>query len=207
MSSLALPAARRSALALYAVVLAVALFELFALWQAIHPHVSDLYRGFFLDRTTTCLNQPSTGDYAFGTELNFGSAKEAQVKPIRVCGWEGPVGDGLHAVGESSRLHLALPTATAGHDLSLSLTMVAVEFAAPKGQRVEVVANDVSLGTVQVAATIPQRFDFSVPAALLAGASALDVELKYPDAILVSPQDSNLRKRSIKLVALRLAAP
>jgi hypothetical protein len=187
---------------LYGAVVLVGLFECAVLWQAVHPNVSALYRAYYIDLTTTCLNQPNSGSYVFGTEQSFRSGNEKAIEALRVCGWEGPAGDGLHAVGESSRLHFALPPRTG--DLRLMLQLVAVNFSAPAGQLVEVVANGISLGLVHVVPGTPQDFSFAVPATLLTEARELDLELKYPHAILVSPQDPNTRKRSIKLTAVRV---
>src|SRR5215475_10116069 len=101
---------RSTGIWLYAAAAAVALFELGVAWLSLHPNVNADYRAYYLDQTTTCLNEPATGDYVFGTEVMFRSGYEKLVQPVRVCGWEGPVGDGLHAVGESSRLRFALPS-------------------------------------------------------------------------------------------------
>ena len=192
---LANPATRT---ALYGAAVLLAGFELFTAWQAIHPHVPDTYRAYFIDQTTTCLDQPVTGDYAFGTLVSFRSGGEKQMKPLRVCGFEGPVGNGLHAVGESSRLRFKLPADARG--LSLMLEMSAVDFA-KSGQRVNVVANGQSLGIADVQTGPEQRFSFAVPDTALVANHLLEVELKYPEAVRVDPQDSNTRKRSIKLTA------
>jgi hypothetical protein len=177
----------------------IAAFEIFVGWQALHPDVPANYRAYYLEQTTTCLDQPVSGDYAFGTEISFRSGSEKLVKPLKVCGWEGPVGDGLHAVGESSRLRFALPPSA--YRLRLMLEMVAVDKAASAGQPVTVVANGTMLGTVRVLTGVPQRFSFAIPDAALGSGRALDVELRYPQAIRANPQDSDTRKRSIKLSA------
>lgn len=187
---------------LYSAVLVIGACELAVLWQTLHPNVSAVYRDYYLERSTTCLDHAVPGTYTFGTSVSFRSGGEAQSKPVRVCGWEGPAGDGLHAVGESSRLHFALPQLTGG--LRLTLELVAVDLAGSAGQRVEPVANGASLGIVQVATGTPQSFGLTIPADAVANRDALDLELRYPDAILVSPQDSDLRKRSIKLTAARI---
>lgn len=194
-TTLANPASRT---ALYGVAALLAAFELFTAWQAIHPHVAASYRAYFIDQTTTCLDQPVSGDYAFGTLVSFRSGGEKQSKPVRVCGFEGPVGNGLHAVGESSRLRFRLPTDATG--LTLMLELSAVDFA-KAAQPVNVVVNGQSLGTVAVQPGPEQRFSFAVPDAALKPDHLLEVEMKYPQAIRISPQDSNTRKRSIKLTA------
>lgn len=200
MSRVAAPL-RRPAPLLYSAVLLIGAFELAVIWQALHPMVPDIYRGYYIDRTTTCLNQPQSGAYAFGRELSFRAGNEALIRPLLVCGWEGPAGDGLHAIGESSRLHF-VPPEGAG-DLELALELVAVDLAGAAGQAVEPLVNGASLGIVHVATGTPQRFAFTIPADAVTG-QVLDLELRYPEAILVSPRDSDLRKRSIKLSALRL---
>ena len=197
MSSVALtnPAGRT---ALYGAAVLLAGFELFTAWQAIHPHVAPSYRAYFIDQTTTCLEQPVPGDYAFGTLISFRSGGEAQSRPVRVCGFEGPVGNGLHAVGESSRLRFKLPADAKG--LTLMLELSAVDFS-KTAQPVNVLVNGQNLGTVQVQTGPEQRFSFAVPDSALTPDHLLEVEMKYPEAIRVDPQDSNTRKRSIKLTA------
>lgn len=185
--------------ALYGAAVLLAGFELFTAWQAIHPHVPDTYRAYFIDQSTTCLDQPVTGDYDFGTLVSFRSGGEKQMKPLRVCGFEGPVGNGLHAVGESSRLRFKLPPDARG--LSLMLEMAAVDFAKSGDQPVNVVVNGQSVGTAEVHTGTEQRFSFAIPDAALTPDHLLEVEMKYPQAIRVDPQDSNTRKRSIKLTA------
>lgn len=185
--------------ALYGAAALVAAFELYAAWLGLHPSVTDSYRAYFIDQTTTCLDQPSAGAYQFGRLVSFRSGDEKASKPLRVCGWEGPVGDGLHAVGESSRLRFALPADASG--LTLMLEMVAVDFAPNGIQQVSVVVNGRTLDTLIVRKGTPQRFTLAVPDTALGTDHQLDVELRYPLAIRVDPQDSNTRKRSIKLTA------
>ena len=109
----------------YALIAVLALFEVTVLWWALHPQVSEDYRAYYIDHTTTCLNQPVSGTYQLGTPIDFTSAGREAAKPLKVCGWEGPVGDGTHAIGESSRLRFAFTApATA---LTLTLQAVAIK--------------------------------------------------------------------------------
>ncbi|PXA98852.1 hypothetical protein DMC47_06575, partial [Nostoc sp. 3335mG] len=110
------------ALGLYALAALLALFELAVLWQALHPDVSDEYRAYYIDQTTTCLPQPVTGEYTLGTVLNFRSGGD-NTRELRPCGWDGPAGDGMHSIGETSRLRFAVPSRQALR-LSLELTGV-----------------------------------------------------------------------------------
>jgi hypothetical protein len=187
---------------LYGVAGLVALFELGVTWVALHPHVPADYRAYYLDRTTTCLNEPVAGTYSAGTEIPFRSGYEHAIAPLRVCGWEGPAGDGLHAVGESARLRFRLDGFV--RNRTLTLEMVAVDFAGPRGQPVAVTANGRKVGTVRVLPGTPQRFTLPLPDTVPAADATVDVELGFPEAILVDPTDSNTRKRSIKLSAARV---
>ena len=198
MSSLTLP--RLPAPALYGLAVAIGLFELGVLWQSLHPDVPADYRAYYIDATTTCLNQPVSGAYAQGTLIPFRSGYEKLIAPLRVCGWEGPAGDGLHAVGESARLRLAL--LGSAHNVRLRLDMVAVDFAGAAGQPVEVTVNGTRVGRAEVKTGTPQQFEFAVPDTALGPRKILDIDLAFPHAIRVDPQDSDTRKRSIKLVAV-----
>lgn len=200
MSSLALP--RPNGTVLYAVAGLVALFELGVSWFALHPQVPADYRAYYLDQSTTCLNEPVSGAYAFGTRVSFRDDGAKLVKPLKVCGWEGPVGDGLHAVGESARLRFALLDA---HDVKLMLEMVAVDMAGAAGQEVDVLANGTRIGSARVLTGEPQSFGFDIPDTVFASTHVLDLELAFPQAIRVSPQDSATRKRSIKLTAAEVS--
>ena len=67
---------------LYGFAAALALAQLVVLWLALHPVVAPDYAAYFLDRTTTCLNQQLVpGTYVLGetvsfTSKNYGPGKE-----------------------------------------------------------------------------------------------------------------------------------
>lgn len=206
MSELA-PAYRRPAkLIAYGVVALAIAFELVVVWFMLHPQVPPDFRAYYIDRTTTCLNQPVSGDYALGMTVSFRSDGLELAKPLRVCGWEGPAGDGTHAVGTSSRLRFAVPATEQG-PLFLSLKLVAVERDGHPSQRIVIEANGMELGTATALAGVPLEVDLEIPAEVIAtGAGALDVTLHFPDAISMSPSDSDTRWRSIKLLSARLGA-
>ncbi len=197
---------RPTRLLAYAVVGLAIAFELTVVWVMLHPQVSPDYRAYYIDRTTTCLNQPVTGAYELGTTVSFLGDGLELAKPLRVCGWEGPAGDGTHAVGTSSRLRFAVPTTETG-PLFLSLELIAVEREGHPSQTIAVEANGIELGTLSALAGVPLDVDLEVPAeALASGAGTLEVTLKFPDAITMSPSDSDTRRRSIKLLSARLGA-
>jgi hypothetical protein len=188
---------------LYGLAAALALAELIVLWLALNPAAAPDYAAYYITRTTTCLNQPVSGAYELGETVSFTSAGYGPAKDLRVCGWEGPAGDGTHAVGTSSRLRFALPSRPGR--LVLTLEMTALEHDGHPRQRIAVAANGIPLGEAVLAGGKTKTFDFAVPAAALAADSQkLDVVLSYPDAIRMAPTDADTRLRSIKLRSARL---
>ena len=203
MSELSVMRFSRNVLMYGAVVLAM-VFELAVLWLALHPDVPPDYRAYYLDQSTTCLNQPVSGDYALGTTVSFRSDGRERAMPLRVCGWEGPAGDGTHAVGRRSRLRFALPQEQVGI-LHLRLDLVAVTHDGNPAQRVEISANGQQITTAQAMAGVPMTIDMQVPPEIIySNPGSLEVALDFPDAIRMAPGDSDTRMRSIKLLSARL---
>lgn len=185
----------------YALAAILALFELAVLWQALHPNVSADYRAYYIDRTTTCLPQPVTGEYVLGTELNFRSEGD-ETRELRPCGWTGPAGDGTHSVGETSRLRFAVD---AQGPLTLVLELTGVALPGPAQQRVLISANGQEIGEIAVTPDKTERFVISIPASALDDDGFVDLKFDYPDAISPGKRVSNTYWRSIKLTAASLS--
>jgi hypothetical protein len=190
----------------YGLAAALALAELVVLWLALHPAAAPDYTAYYITHTVTCLNQPFPGTYALGETLSFRSEGYGPAKDVRVCGWEGPAGDGTHAVGTTSRLRFALPPHVGR--LVLTLAMTAVEHDGHPRQRIDITGNGVALGEIVLAGGETESVDLAVPAeAVEAAPNVLDVILSYPDAIRMAPGDADTRLRSIKLLSARLGPP
>lgn len=185
----------------YALAAILALFELAVLWQALHPNVSADYRAYYIDRTTTCLPQPVTGEYVLGTELNFRSEGD-ETRELRPCGWSGPAGDGTHSVGETSRLRFAVD---AKGPLTLMLELTGVTLPGPAQQRVLISANGHDIGDIAVTPDKTERFTISIPASALDDDGFVDLKFDYPDAISPGKRVSNTYWRSVKLTAASLS--
>ncbi|MGV3490824.1 MAG: hypothetical protein ACO1OG_05810 [Devosia sp.] len=188
---------------LYVLAAAVALFELVVFWLMLHPEVPPEYRAYYIDKTTTCLNHPVTGEYTLGTMIDFTGPVGASTRQNRVCGWEGPVGDGLHAVGTSSRLRFVFTEPAEA--LTLDLSLVALDREEQPTQRVVVLVNGTEIDTVTVSPGTPQAFSFVLPADLVAAANGrIDLELGLPDAVTMGNTDPDNRRRSIKVTSVAL---
>ncbi|MEO8686243.1 MAG: hypothetical protein ABI414_15555 [Devosia sp.] len=188
-------------IATYGLVAVLALAELAIVWQAIHPHVPEEYRAYYIDQTTTCMRQQRSGAYVMGTTVNFRSGGD-DTKELRPCGWEGPAGDGVHLLGETARLRFAVTDGAPALKLTLQLTAVDIDEA--PSQRVVISANDTPIGTVTIHRGETQSFAMDIPPGLTASTGLLDVVLDVPDAVRTRPGDSNTRKRSIKLTEATL---
>lgn len=184
----------------YLLVGLVALFELVVLWLMLHPNVTPDYRAYYIDKTTTCLNQPVAGTYTLGTVIPFTPEGRDAAKLIRVCGWERPTGDGTHTVGTSARLRFTYAEpATA---LTLKLSMVPVQKDGQlTTQRVEIVANGTLVETVTLDTPTPREVSLPLPAP---ADGKLELELRFPDAVQMGPTDPDNRLRSIKLLSAAL---
>lgn len=182
----------------------LAAVELAVLWAALHPDVGADYRAYYIDKTTTCLNQPVAGDYVIGTELSFRSqGYNAISKGVRVCGWDGPAGDGLHSVGNTSRLRFAFGDGAAPDRLHIAMTAITHE--GDPRQRVDVIGNGVSLGRLTLNGGETRSFDMVLPPSVFAQSPGrLELTLAYPDAVRMGPTQSDTQKRAIKLLSVRL---
>jgi hypothetical protein len=188
-------------IATYGLVVVLALTELLIAWWAIHPNVPEEYRAYYIDQTTTCMRQSVTGAYRMGTTINFRSGGD-DTRELRPCGWEGPTGDGMHALGETARLRFATGTITT--PMLLTLQMTAVDIDGMSDQRVAVSANGVPVGTTTIPRAQSATVPFTIPAGLTAQSGLLDIVLDFPDAVRARAGDSNTRKRSIKLTEATL---
>ncbi len=197
MSSTALfsrPAVRWGAYALAGLLFAA---EAAVVWLMLNPDVPEDFRAYYIDRSTTCLNQPVPGTYAYGTVVDFTSDGREQAMPLRVCGWEGPAGDGTHAVGTSSRLRFRGDPQPGSHDLVLDLAAVTRD-GEPQPQRVDVVVDGDLVTTLAVTKPEPQSFRLPMPDTAIADGT-VELILAFPDAVRMGPTDPDTRYRSVKL--------
>ncbi len=188
------PAIRWGAYALAALLFA---FEASVVWLMFNPDVPEDFRAYYIERTTTCLNQPVPGTYRFGTVVDFTSDGREEAMPLRVCGWEGPAGDGTHAVGTSSRLRFRGEPQQGPHQLVLDLAAITRD-GEPQPQRVDVTVDGDTIATLAVTAPEPQSFTLPLPEDALAD-SAVELILAFPDAVRMGPTDPVTRYRSVKL--------
>jgi hypothetical protein len=183
--------------ALYALVGIIGLVELVIFWHALNPRVPDTYRAYYIDRSATCLPQPVAGTYEIGTVIEL-TTNTPPSRELRPCGWQGPAGDGLHAVGTSAQLYLA-PAGLAGAELALNFTATAVDLPETGEQRIVVHANDVPVGALRLERAQTGHYSFRIPAEAVTGRDSLRIVFDFPDAVRPAPRSTDGQRRSIKL--------
>lgn len=177
---------------------------LVTMWLMVHPQVSADYRAYYIDQTTTCMNQPVSGAYQFGTLVSFLPDGRDLQKTIRVCGWEGPVGDGMHAVGTSARLRFNPMERPAS--MALMLSMIAIRRDGVPAQTVSVSLDGEKLADLDVRSGAPSTFKLPIPAGVAVKPGPIEVLLDFPTAQQMGPTDPRTRWRSIKLQSAGLVA-
>ena len=185
--------------AAYAGAAVLALGELAVFALALTPKVDAAYRAYYLDRTTTCLDGKVSGEYAIGATVSFRPDGAEAMRKIRVCGLDGPVADGTHSVGTSSRLRVV---ATSAAPLTLRLTFDRAGAAAGTTQRVRVVADGATVGEIAADGDAPVTAAFALPPVLADGRA--EITLEYPDAVAPTPLTSETRLRAIRLLSFQL---
>jgi len=185
----------------------VGVAELAITWLALHPNVPDNYRAYYIDQTTTCLDKPVSGLYALGSTVSFMPDDQKNARKLRVCGWDGPAGDGTHSVGTASMLRFAVPT-SARDGLILSMMLTAITAPDQRDQHIVLTGNGLPLGEAIIADSTQRRLEFPVSADMLAaGDGTLDITIAYPTATEMTPRDSITHYRSIKLMSVQLRRP
>ena len=188
-------------IAAYCLAGALALGELVVLALALSPDVEDAYRAYYIDRTTTCREKPAAGTYEAGQTVSFRPDGREAALAIRVCGWDGPAGDGTHSLGNVSLLRVMRPR---GDAFQLTVTMAGIIRAPANRQRVEISIKGVPVGSAELTDTEERIFSYDVPPDAL-DADMLDIEFAYPDAHFPALRITETEKRAIKLTSFRLA--
>jgi hypothetical protein len=184
---------------LYGLAAAILLAEAVVFWLMLHPQVPEDFRAYYIDRTTTCLNQPVAGTYQFGTVQPMLPEARETIAPIKVCGWDGPAGDGLHAVGTHSRLRL-VGEAAADIDSFVAELAAVRKNDAVVPQTVEVWLDGTLVESWMVDSAERARYAAPIPPEALAD-GRLEVELRFPQAVSMGVNSPDTQWRSVKLTA------
>jgi len=186
----------------YLAAAALAAFELAVFILLFKPDAPPLYADYYIHKKTTCLDADVPGTVPPDGKVSFRPEGYAAASRLRVCGWDGPAGNGTHSVGESSRLRLRLGRGSGAWTGSLDIE--AVDLPGPAQQRVIVNVNNTETARAFIKAGQVFELVFPVPAGATAIADNVEIELVYPDAIRPDPIVADTNKRSIKLRGLKI---
>jgi hypothetical protein len=189
---------------LWGACLLLGLVELGVAGLALRPSVDDIYRAYFIDRSSDCWPHATAGEYELGTTLSFVSGRGPDFAPNKVCGWFYPTGRGTWSYGRTSLLRFRFTPADG--PLRLTLAAGALVDAAQPAQRVAVSADGREVATLVFDRPDAVAKSVIIPADLAAD-GRLEVSFEYPDArpgtVLGRNEDPHLR--ALRMVALTLA--
>lgn len=135
------------ALTLFAFV-AIGAFELFVLWLAKSPQVPDGYRAYYMEQSAICLRPGHNYRLKLDDSLSFDKPHLKQSCDYIRAGWAPPSFDGLWSDGEEAWLWLPLDEQIR---LPATLRLTLWGYAPDtRFQQVEVYANDIPLGTLNL---------------------------------------------------------
>lgn len=154
----------------YAGLALLAVGELALLGFAASADVSETYRAFYIDKSSSCLPQPVTGAFELGRPISAGLATLPEFDAVAICGVAYTGAEGTWMFGPEARFHFAVPPGT--QDLRFTL-----EGRRGHQRRLLVMANGTSVGMLDNDGHADESYGFAVPRALLADDGALDVTL------------------------------
>jgi hypothetical protein len=190
-------------LLLWAAIVPVAGFELFAAILAGRPDADPAYRAYYVDKSTDCWRHATAARYVLGTTLSFVAGREPLFFPNKICGWYYPGPSGTWSYGGYSLLQFNF--APAGGPLRLYLTAGAMVNATAPQQRVTVTANGAEVAALRFDSSEAELRTVEIPAAI-ARSGSIELRFDYPDARPgreMGPNEDN-HPRAIRMVALTL---
>jgi hypothetical protein len=167
----------------YFLIAALALFEVGVVVLVLHPNVSDLYRAYYIQRSTSCWPRKITGVYQPNQLISFAfGVKGGSAEDVELCGWNLLEGMGTWTLGDDVRLRLGVPVP--GRPFSLILTAEAFISAQNPVQRVIVSVGGKTVKTFVYTSPDPLTTRIDIPAEVVPpGARTIDVKLGLPDAL------------------------
>jgi hypothetical protein len=183
----------------YFLIAVLALFETGVVVLVLHPDVSDLYRAYYIERSTSCWPRKVTGVYQPNRLISFAyGVKGGSAEDVQLCGWNLLEGMGTWTLGDDVRLRLGVPVP--GKPFSLILTAEAFVSAENPVQRVIVSVGGKTVKSFIHTTTDPLATRIDIPAEVVPpGARTIDVKLGLPDALAPLAINLNTDGRELAL--------
>lgn len=125
----------------------LALLYLGVLFMVLKPRVSDDYRAYYIDRTSSCFPRLITGYYPLGEPVSFVPGRSGYSRDtIRWCGFKPPSTTGIRSFGDYGILKLKFPVPD--DDLLLTFSSWTNTGADKPRREVKVLVNGEDVGTL-----------------------------------------------------------
>lgn len=190
----------------------IAVFGAVVLYLVLNPRVSDEYRAYYIDRTSSCFPRIITGYYKLGQPASFVAGRNGMTRDsIRWCGFMPVKNDGIKSFGDYGILKLRFPVPD--EDLLLTFSSWANTNADKPARDVNIVVNGETLGTITFKTS--KRIDgkIVVPQDVAKAGKDGDMEIRFevprigPPGTNSEPVTLQLRLEAVRLVELSKAPP
>ena len=188
----------------------IAIFDAAVLYMLLFPHVSDDYRAYYIDRSSSCFPRVITGYYPLGEPISFIQGRSGYKRDsIRWCGFMPPTNTGVRSFGDYGifRVITKLPD----DDLLLTFSSWGNTDSSKPERDVDVVVNGEKVGMLafKSAKRINGKMVIPRQVARLGGEDAKGnsiIEIKFvvprtgPPGTNSEPQTLQLRLEAMRLV-------
>jgi hypothetical protein len=187
------------------IVAAIAVFDLVALYMVLNPRVTDDYRAYYIDRTSSCFPRLTSGYYELGRPVTFVPGRNGfALDTLRWCGFTPPSATGIRSFGDYGILRLNFPVPDT--DLLLTFSSWTNTSSDKPERRVLVIVNDEQVGTLVYKSRDRVNGHIAIPARLakLSGPDGLEIRFQVPR---IGPPGTNSEPVTLqlRLEALRLS--
>lgn len=183
---------------------ALALAELLLIGYAATPAVTDNYRAYYIDRSTTCLERPASGTYRFGKTLQLREGADAAFSKLVVCGFGYGQPDGAWLQGNVAKLEFSDPPAG---PLVLEFNAAAVLNSNWPSQHLTIRANGEAVGSFDFAGPDNVVHRVAIPADIVTrNPERLELNLELADTRTDRSTPLTAQRRSLFLRWIRLSS-
>jgi hypothetical protein len=198
------------------VVALIALFDAGVLYMVLFPRVSDDYRAYYIERSTSCFPRIISGYYPLGEPISFVPARSGfKLDSIRWCGFMPPSTTGVRSFGDYGIFRIV--TKLPDDDLLLTFSSWANTDSSKPERDVDVLVNGENVETLvfKSARRVNGKIVIPEQIAKLGGEDAHGnniVEIKFvvprtaPPGLNSEPVTLQLRLEAMRLVPLSQAA-
>ncbi|MEO6013331.1 MAG: hypothetical protein ABIQ30_07080 [Devosia sp.] len=189
----------------------IALFGAIVLWMMLNPRVTDDYRSYYIDRTSSCFPRLISFYYPLGAPVSFVKGRNGYDRDtIRWCGFMPVKNDGIKSFGDYGVLKLKFPLPD--DDLLLTFSSWANTGTDKPARDVGIVVNGERVGKVTFTNAKRVNGRFVIPRSVAKlGDGALEIRFEVPR---IAPAGTNsepvtlqVRLEAVRLVPLSKAPP